>query len=344
MIGENASATGSNNIVIRAGSNQRTLTNTSPFISKNDEGPGNNNILIGSFSKEKQKELAGKSNFLWIQGLIEGNAKEKWVSIQHDLDAKNLYASLHSLSDKRLKTEITKLDRSLETINQFKAYRFKWKEAIGEGKNKNHFGFIAQEVKTLTPEVVEENRKGFLTVNYPELVPLIVSAFQEFQIKIKNQVAEITKGLSDINNLITDQLKALDLKFQKQITSLKESLTKQMLEMKTGLQTRINSIQAEVLKKLNITVKVAEKNKHTLGNLNQQTVNIEKTAKDNKTEIDKLSVKVIDTENTFSQQQKELQDAKRQLAQTEKQLKQHEQKLKTVEDQVKELLKLKTDK
>ena len=173
LIGYRAGATGlssssSSNIIIRAGSNQRTLS-SSPLISENDDKPGDNNILIGSFSKEKQKELAGKSNFLWIQGLIEGNAKEKWVSIQHDLDAKNLYASLHSLSDKRLKTEIIKLDRSLETINQFKAYRFKWKDAIGEEKNKNHFGFIAQEVKILTPEVVEENRKGFLTVNYPEL-------------------------------------------------------------------------------------------------------------------------------------------------------------------------------
>ena len=336
------SSSSSSNIIIRAGSNQRTLS-SSPLISKSDEEPGNN-ILIGSFSKEKQKELAEKSNFLWIQGLIEGNAKEKWVSIQHDLDAKNLYASLHSLSDKRLKTEITKLDHSLKTINQFKAYRFKWKDAIGEEKNKNHFGFIAQEVKTLTPEVVEENRKGFLTVNYPELVPLIVSAFQEFQIKIKNQMAEITKGLSEINTLVTDQLKALDLKFQKQVKNLKENFTKQALEMKTGLQTRINSIQAEVLKKLNNTVKVAEQNTQTLGILNTQTLNMEQTAKNNKTEIDKLSVKITGTKNTFSQQQKELQETRKQLVQTETQLKQYEQKLKAVEDQLKELLKLKTDK
>ena len=127
--------------------------------------------------------------------------------------------------------------------------------------------------------MVEENRKGFLTVNYPELVPLIVSAFQEFQIKIKNQMAEITKGLSEINTLVTDQLKALDLKFQKQVKNLKENFTKQALEMKTGLQTRINSIQAEVLKKLNNTVKVAEQNTQTLGILNTQTLNMEQDSK-----------------------------------------------------------------
>ena len=116
LIGADANTSGDNNIVIRAGStNERQLhdqPNPDPcgspnppcvFISKNDTPAGYNNILIGSFSPEEGKEHLSGTYSLWIQGLIKGNAKEKWVSIQHDLDARNLYASLHSSSDKRLK-------------------------------------------------------------------------------------------------------------------------------------------------------------------------------------------------------------------------------------------------
>ena len=173
LIGADANASGDNNIVIRAGAtNERQLhdqPNPDPcgspnppcvFISKNDTPAGYNNILIGSFSLEEGKEQMTGTHSLWIQGLIKGNAKEKWVSIQDDLDARNLYASLHSSSDKRLKREIKKLNHSLETINQLKAYRFKWRNVTEGKKNKNHFGFIAQEVKLLTPEVVDKKQKG----------------------------------------------------------------------------------------------------------------------------------------------------------------------------------------
>ena len=353
LIGSEASASGDNNIIIRAGTaNERELhdqPNPNPcgspnppcvFISKNDTLAGYNNILIGSFSLEEGKEHLSGTYSLWIQGLIKGNAKEKWVSIQHDLEAKNLYASLHSSSDKRLKREIKKLERSLETINQLKAYRFKWRSVAEGKKNKNHFGFIAQEVKLLTPEVVTKNRKGFLTVNYTELVPLTVSAFQELQRIVKASFLKVADKLSKARKQVAEQLKIVDLKFQGYIKSVEESITKQLLEIKVEIEAKISEARVAMSGRLVDAEDITEENTKILANLNTQVAGVKQFVQSNQKTIKDLSARrqsggMI---KAFNSHKKELLDAKTRLAQTNQQLQNYKERLKTLEDSLKELL------
>jgi hypothetical protein len=51
--------------------------------------------------------------------------------------------------------------------------------------NKNlHYGFIAQDVEQLYPTLVKDNVLGYKTVNYIELIPLLVSKMQDMQKEI----------------------------------------------------------------------------------------------------------------------------------------------------------------
>lgn len=68
---------------------------------------------------------------------------------------------------------------------------------------KKHFGFIAQELQEIYPELVEVDEKGYLGVNYLEVIPLLVRSIQELNAKLKQyENAEIQKkALQDINIL-----------------------------------------------------------------------------------------------------------------------------------------------
>ena len=244
----------SNSIILKAGSGtERKVETTTPAgdWAKNNLPGNGNNILIGSFSSEKEKEImANNSNYMWIHDLIEGNRKEQWVStIKNNLETENLYAySLQSSSDKRLKTDLNKLEDSLQKINKLEAYSFRWKEQ--EKKKGRHFGFIAQETKKILPEVVEKDRAGFFTINYPAFVPLIVSAFQEFYKEVKKKF-----------KFIEDTLKNLAVKYENVLAeqkNLRSLIEKQNKDLKTL------SVSVEKLKQENKALKEQIKKKQQL--------------------------------------------------------------------------------
>lgn len=64
-----------------------------------------------------------------------------------------------------------------------------------ESAKRREFGFIAQDVQVLYPEMVFEDENGFLSINYTEFIPLIIEA-------LKQQRQEIDQLRSQV---ITDQ-------------------------------------------------------------------------------------------------------------------------------------------
>jgi len=53
-----------------------------------------------------------------------------------------------------------------------------------EADTRTHFGFIAQELREVYPNLVYEDGQGFLGVNYVELIPVLVEAIKELKIEI----------------------------------------------------------------------------------------------------------------------------------------------------------------
>jgi hypothetical protein len=97
---------------------------------------------------------------------------------------------LHQLSDARYKENVRALPYGLAEVAALRPVAFNWKDNQDEGL---HYGLIAQEVRQVLPELVsgDEGQGGMLSMNYGELVPVLVRAVQEQQQEIDSQAEQI---------------------------------------------------------------------------------------------------------------------------------------------------------
>ena len=84
-------------------------------------------------------------------------------------------------SDKKLKKDIKPITNALDKIDKISGVTFKWKEQTAMDCY-TESGVIAQEIKEVLPEAVEEV-DGILRVNYYQLIPLLIQAIKELKNK-----------------------------------------------------------------------------------------------------------------------------------------------------------------
>jgi hypothetical protein len=84
------------------------------------------------------------------------------------------------VSDIRLKRNINTLPTALDVIKNLRGVSFEYTEESNMGSG-IRFGFIAQEVQEIVPELVRSRAKsdGMLNLNYSEIIPWIVEAIKE---------------------------------------------------------------------------------------------------------------------------------------------------------------------
>jgi hypothetical protein len=115
------------------------------------------------------------------------NAKSDAFVVYFNGDA-TLSGDLTINSDERLKDNIQPLGSTLNKLHQIegKTYSFK--------KDEEHtpkIGVLAQEVQAVFPELVTEGADGILSVNYQGLVPVLINAINEQEVKMSEQDAKI---------------------------------------------------------------------------------------------------------------------------------------------------------
>ena len=101
-------------------------------------------------------------------------------------------------SDARYKKNISSLDNSLDNILKVKGLRYDLRQAEFPEKNfseKNQIGFIAQDLEKIFPEMVFTDEKGYKSVDYGRLTPVLVEAVKELSsrneaLKIKSEKVE----------------------------------------------------------------------------------------------------------------------------------------------------------
>ncbi|MCS4304139.1 tail fiber domain-containing protein [Chryseobacterium sp. BIGb0232] len=101
-------------------------------------------------------------------------------------------------SDERLKKNITEIKSSREIINKLRPVSYFWNET-GKKKGGNsqlQYGLIAQEVEKVLPNIVSTDHDGYQSVNYNELIPLLLQTAQEQGKKIE----ELQKELQHLKN------------------------------------------------------------------------------------------------------------------------------------------------
>ena len=114
------------------------------------------------------------------------------------------------LSDKRLKKNILPLHNALADIGKLNLYTYEYnapKNYTGFLPKGLHYGFIAQELKEVYPTFVQLNSNNYFSVNYQEMIPILVKGIQEQQA----QIDELKKEMADLKSLVKNQ-QALSLK------------------------------------------------------------------------------------------------------------------------------------
>jgi hypothetical protein len=82
-------------------------------------------------------------------------------------------------SDARLKQNITGLSSATSIINGLRPVTYQW-----NGESDTQYGFIAQEVQNILPDLVTSNNDGYLSLSKDEILPFVVKSLQETNARI----------------------------------------------------------------------------------------------------------------------------------------------------------------
>lgn len=124
-------------------------------------------------------------------------------------------------SDARYKKNITNLYNSLNNLLRINGVHYDLRQSDFPEKNfsdKNQIGFIAQDLEKIFPEMVFTDEKGFKSVDYARLTPVLVEALKELSIKIEI----LEEKVSAMQNLKTrlEKLETLLAKTDKQMSEM----------------------------------------------------------------------------------------------------------------------------
>jgi Chaperone of endosialidase len=186
----NDNTTGSNNTVvgylagegITTGSNNTIIGSGFTALA----GATANNIIIGDGSGNRRINVLANGNI----GL--NNVNNPLSPIQHSTGATLSTAGVWTnASDKRLKHDIKDSKYGLKDVMKIRAVDYKM-----NSDNSAQVGLIAQELKTIVPEVVSGKEgdvaKGeTLGVSYGNLVPVLINAIKEQQKQIEDLRKEV---------------------------------------------------------------------------------------------------------------------------------------------------------
>ena len=93
-----------------------------------------------------------------------------------------------TVSDRRLKENITTIESATETVKQLRGVQYDWKAGSGTREGQTEIGLIAQEVEEVLPFIVREKTlmrgEEVKTVDYEKLVGLLIESNKELSSRI----------------------------------------------------------------------------------------------------------------------------------------------------------------
>lgn len=121
-----------------------------------------------------------------------------------DATGEIFYQGQYRLSDKRFKENISDIDKNHLKLNKVRVVSYYMKDnanftsdtVICDEKKidkKLTYGFLAQELEKVYPEMVKETETGVKAVDYVSFIPLLVQAYQDHDNEIKALQEELAK-------------------------------------------------------------------------------------------------------------------------------------------------------
>jgi hypothetical protein len=152
-----------------------------------------------NFQGIKQFVVGSDSLAIWVYKKLPSGLKVQTPAdkVRPVYISSDLYVngSLYNTSDIRLKENIEKISTlKTNSLLDLKPVEYHFKS---DAHQQLHYGFIAQEIESVYPELVKKSEIGYKRVNYIELIPLLVSKMQLMQNEI-NELKEQIRVNSDV--------------------------------------------------------------------------------------------------------------------------------------------------
>jgi hypothetical protein len=165
----------------------------------------NGNIVLGSDARMKEniRDITPPLNRLKQLRSITYNLKEQ----QEELVIPDKVLNDPSVDIEKLKEELKKLPKTNKEL-----------------LNRNFYGFLAQDVQKLFPDLVYKDSEGMLSIDYIGMIPLLVDGLKEQQTRIEQlqtqideqqkQIASILKAMDARKFFSDDTIETVPLLFQ----------------------------------------------------------------------------------------------------------------------------------
>lgn len=133
---------------------------------------------------------AGNFTGTTVNGMIRYNT----ASTLFEFFQNGGWVNYTTVSDGRLKTNVVPVNQGLEIVSQLNPVFFDWDQRNPKSQGfgtKQQVGFIAQEVETVLPEVVNQGEDTYRSVEYGKIVSVVVAAVKELYRQFLEQKKEI---------------------------------------------------------------------------------------------------------------------------------------------------------
>lgn len=156
------------------------------------------------------RNLVLNSNWNGVVSLQVGNQQKAYLNNGGNLYVSNaVFANNSQLSsDRRLKKNIEPISyETITKLRQLQGNKYHWRTEefkernFSEGKQ---LGFIAQEMQEVFPELVAKDEKGYLSINYNGLIPVLTEAVKGLNNKneaLEARVLHLEQLLLNANTL-----------------------------------------------------------------------------------------------------------------------------------------------
>ena len=155
-------------------------------------------FVCGRFNVAVPKEDGNNVYPLFIVGNgTADNARSNafWVTSE----GKVFTNSVELTSDSRLKTNVNGISSALDKVVKLRGVTFNWDSSKKPSADKKlQYGFIAQEVEKIFPELVTTDSEGFKSLNYIGIVPVLTEAVKELKAEndeLKSTIQDLVKRI-----------------------------------------------------------------------------------------------------------------------------------------------------
>lgn len=161
--------------------------------------------------------------YTWNGGLTGSTLPSTNGTVRLDVDGVIRGTAIIATSDKTLKTNIENISNASQIVAKLIGKTYQWTKEFQKETgidNGKHYGFLAQDLAEVLPDVVMKDANGRYGVEYQAIIPILVEAIKEQQTQIDALKSGKTSSLKIYTNDDSELLKKENETLKNKVNSL----------------------------------------------------------------------------------------------------------------------------